>query len=851
VRKDGQDHGPFSADELASMIARDQLAEEHVLRGERGGRELCASDHPGLRGDFEAKRRARAAEQERRQAARAARGAWLTDLARRGATIGAGAALLALVAHRTLTHGAGLDPVAITVLVVGALATAWGVRRVDPRPADEPWATAPSWLVVGLGAVAALAASAPLARLAPWIGGRAPAGFGDELGLARAAADLARDGLRHGWVDGFLGGFPLAGHEASLGVLVVRALVGAGLSPLGATHALGTLALGLAPLALFAAILRCGGRVAPAVAAALVLAWASPDTPFAGGWEAFFTAGLLTRSLALPVCILTAAELARAETRWSAPALATVGILLNPPLTLVTLFAGTLGSVAGGRRESLEACGRALLAAGAVGAAFYGPALGASSVPFGPPPELAWRTEGLAASRLLGWVRDGSLLDAGRAPVLSTAVGLAALALLARVRAPSSRAVLAAVAAVASWTVAGPALSDAFPALVATVAPLHAVALAPVLGAVAVAVALEEAAPLVEGALLEHDELVARVFRLGGGAFVFASLALALPSRDAFASATGEILDARASAPCGPLTPDGYEQERVHGWLAELDGGRLWYPLESLAATQCMDLDALQLASGAPLGASSTLGAHVGTLWRAFSRLEPGREGSALRAEALGVRHVLDAEGSRPPPGWRVTASSGALSIATHDQPTRLVGAGCIVARWVGSDAALRARLDAELGTPEGADRLLSPTALVALAEGPGEVVEQSVAAEGCDASTARITEVDREPGALEADVTARAPIDVVFRATAFRGWSVIVDGVPAGAIERIAPGFFAVRVPAGRHRVLARVSALPHQGWALLGAALVALFAATVRRSWFERGAPASREVTRSARRF
>jgi hypothetical protein len=835
VRKDGQGHGPFTADELASMVAKGQLEEAHTLLDTTGETTRRAGDHPGLRGDFEARDRARTEAARKAAARRAELGAQAGRWARRLLALGVAGAVVAVIGWRAITREGGLDPIAVALVAITVLAVAWAVRRADPRPPEEPWQAEPSWAGIGVGAALALGASAPLLRVAPWLGGRAPAGFGDELTLARVAADLARDGLRNGWVASYLGGFPLAGHEESLTLLVLRGLIGVGASPLGATHALGTLAVSLAPLALFAAVLRCGGRIPSALAAALVLAWSGPDTPLAGGWDAFFSAGLLSRAIALPLCILAAAELARAELRWSGPALATLALLFHPPLAFATLLATTCGAALASAREQGIACARAIAAAGAVGVACFGPSLLDRAVPFGPPAELAWRTGGFPLSRLAPWLLDGSLLDAGRPPVLSYVVGAAALALLLRAREPSARALLGGAVLVLALPVLGPIVAPLAPLAVATVAPLHAIALAPVAAAAVVAVVLEEATPLVEGALLERDERLAQAFRLGGGALLFAVLALALPARLAFTGRVGETLDARASAPCGPLTPEGYAHDTVHGWLAALARGRLWYATSSFPASQCMDLDALQLSSAVPLAATNAMGSHVGTLWRAFSQLAPEREGSAARAEALGVRHVLDAEGRGIPPGWRASGARGDVSLATHDGPTDLVGAGCIVARWIGTDDALRTRLDSELGTPEGTDRLLSPTALIALVPDDGTLREEPVD-DDCDATTARVTEVPREPGALEADVASRAPVDVVFRATAFGGWTVIVDGVPATELVRVAPGFVAVRVPAGRHHVLARVGALPHQGWAVLGAALVALFAATARRSWFER---------------
>jgi hypothetical protein len=54
--------------------------------------------------------------------------------------------------------------------------------------------------------------------------------------------------------------------------------------------------------------------------------------------------------------------------------------------------------------------------------------------------------------------------------------------------------------------------------------------------------------------------------------------------------------------------------------------------------------------------------------------------------------------------------------------------------------------------------------------------------------------------------------------------------------VRRVAPGFPSVRVPPGRHRLVAEVGWLPGYGWGLLMGAIVAALAATARRSWFRR---------------
>jgi hypothetical protein len=63
-----------------------------------------------------------------------------------------------------------------------------------------------------------------------------------------------------------------------------------------------------------------------------------------------------------------------------------------------------------------------------------------------------------------------------------------------------------------------------------------------------------------------------------------------------------------------------------------------------------------------------------------------------------------------------------------------------------------------------------------------------------------------------------------VFRATAFPSWHVTLDDESDLVPRKVAPGFFVVRVPAGRHHVVAVVSPLPGYALALVAGLLVVL---------------------------
>jgi hypothetical protein len=152
------------------------------------------------------------------------------------------------------------------------------------------------------------------------------------------------------------------------------------------------------------------------------------------------------------------------------------------------------------------------------------------------------------------------------------------------------------------------------------------------------------------------------------------------------------------------------------------------------------------------------------------------------------------------------------------------VGVGCIASAWAGSDTELREHLFADLATPQGADALLDPHALVALETVGKDFAKRPRDAAGCSVEGARVTDRPREPGAVEAEIESPSPVDAVIRVAAFRTWRVLVDGSPTETTT-VAPGFPSVRVTAGAHHIEAIVSPLP--GYlagiflALVGAAL------------------------------
>ncbi|MBN8610132.1 MAG: hypothetical protein J0L92_06095 [Deltaproteobacteria bacterium] len=843
VRKEGQDHGPFAALEILVLIRKGELGPEHELLDVKTREAKPVSQWPGVQRALEDRRRVVA--QEAGRAARAAldRRTRMLLAARTGLLVLVAIAAIGLLISLGLEGGERLDLRVVGLSTLYALVLGASVvflEREGSQASESAFRSesSPTTLVI-CGALALLTA-APLALLAPFAAVE-PSIFGDELGHAEVAVELARSGLSRGWVAGPLAGFPFGLHEPGLVPLLVRALIALGLTPIGATHALGTLGALLTPLAAYVAAVRASVRPVYALLGAMLLAWTAPNTPFAGGFEAFFEAGLLGSTLALPLCMIAAAEIVRAEVRWIAPLLLVIGVLLSPPLVVFTLVLTALGNAVGGHGAGLRETLRASLATLAISVAIYGQGFLDLGVPFGPPPELAWRRVGFPIERLDAWLLGGDLLDHARTPVLSYVAIAAILALVLLIKRPSARAGLVLVGVALAWPVLARMLFGESGGPMATAAiswlvPVHAIAIAPVMIALSLSIVLEEAAPRLEQIVEAWAPALDRIAGIAALAVVGGVLALALPERIAFATRTRGALDSRRELPCGAVTPEGYVHGDVAALLGSLEGGRLWYASDSLALAQCVELDGLALDSAVPLAASPSAGSHVGSTWLAFSRLEPSREGASARAEALGVRHVLETSDVEPPPSWTASEPRGGLRVLSHAPATTLVGVGCVIETWRGDDEALREHLREELSTAAGADRVLSPTALVALDRSRGGLVVTVEPQDDCDASRARVNEVPRESGALEAEIESATPIDVVLRVTAFRSWGVLVDGTEIDDVRLVAPGFLSVRVGAGRHRVVARASGVPWFWTGLLLAIVLAVLVAFAKRESLER---------------
>lgn len=695
-----------------------------------------------------------------------------------------------------------------------------------------------------LGFAFVLLSEFPLFRLAPWPRDDELPLWGDSASHAHVATEIARTGLPHGWIDSYVGGFPFGHHYPQLGWLVLAAEMRAGLSPTSAVYLLGFSATLAFPVVLYFGLVRCAVSPGFAALAAALLGWVSPYNPFIGGYETFFAAGLVSQTLTMPLCTWLVVVTLKNHNRWEAPVAAWLSMSSHPQVTAAVLVVLGLSVLASGRRDvilnTLWTAAMALIA----GASLYGQGIRSLDIPLGWPPDMGWRQFGFPPARLRWWLLDGDLLDLGRAPVTTALLAAAVLILLFDGRRATSRALVVALIASLLLSVSGNWLREAGrpgAVLLSFLQPLRVVSLVPPLAAACVAVALERGACSLASSLNRMGriqigrQVAAALFLLATGIS-----SVALWSRWRYA---GRIRTIQAdTASCGGegrTAPSGYDRDLVRAWVATLVGGRLWYEAHrDTDLGRCIGRDGVELASAVPTGTAAAVGAHVGVLAQAAQYLDPERPGSALRAESLGISYLLlERAALAAIPGWTVRNQRGLVQLLS--QPAEVVGAGCIERRWRGSSESIRTRLNDDLAQPSQADVLLDPHRFIAIEYADGPVVETAAASTHCNFRTASVNHVSARSGHISAEVQSPTPVDVVFRATAFPTWQIRIDDEPTGLPTLLAPGFFSVRMPPGRHLLAATVSPLP--GYTLL-VAVAAL--ATAALSWY-RGRP-TRAVSR-----
>lgn len=702
-------------------------------------------------------------------------------------------------------------------------------------------ASKPRAAELAIGVALVLSANAPLFLVAYPFSGLEAIGVGDARTHAVVVRALADGGASHGWTDSLLAGFPLGPHYPMLAWTLSAVLAKAGLEPQAAVDTVGLLATLATPLLAFTLAVRAGYRFLPSLMGALFLSWLAPSNMFTGGYEAFYVQGLISQVLVAPLALATADRIARSRSPWHVTLLAALMATCHPQV-LVGLFAVLFVPVAA------SANGRVVwnyvrggLAGALVAAALYVPGIRTLHVPFGWPPMAPWKVTGFGPDHLAAWYLNGELFDSSRAPVLTVMAALAVAFGAASLRAPAVRAALLAVLSSVGLSVSGNGLrhlgrTGQF--LTSFLQPLRILSLVPLAVACLIVVAFHETIESLEGAGARHDAILglrgavrsrARPLLLALPMAVVATVAVS--ERLAWArSWNASIAMVRgASGPCRLGVTGGAVPTTSGDWWTRLSGGRLWYDENSLRSLMCAVGTGFEVASSVPLAATDSVGTQVGVHAAAFRALSPELPGSASRAEALGIRHALLDDRQPVGEGWDLVAHAPPLELVKRHGGTNIVGVGCIESVLSGRDSEVRSYLFEELARATGASHLLDPTHLVGLESTDAPVGEAPVDPQGCDASSARVTEAPREPGRYEATVENPSPVDLVVRAAAFPSWEVEVDGKPA-RVTKLAVGFFSTRLTPGVHHVVAVVGLLPHYVLGVMLALLGALVCSVTR---------------------
>lgn len=718
---------------------------------------------------------------------------------------------------------------AILAGLVGALIALRAGRGGDASDAVVWGKIRGSNLAWALAVLGALLAQAPIIAGASVFLAPHALLIGDAQSHATIAQAMARNGLPHGWVDTYNGGFPFGVHYQSVGYLLIAGLIRAGVSAVTATQCVGLGATLALPVAVVLAARAVGTRPEMGLFAATIVAWAVPGNKFIGGWETYLVDGLIAQALALPLAVAVGVTVACDTPRYRAPVLASLLAATHPQIAIcffAALAPAFLASAGRWRGRYV----RAAVAAGIAGVAIYGRGVGSLRVPYGFPPTMpAWKQLGFPIDHVPGWLFAGELFDSDRLPVISFFWIASWVVLLTKVRERVPRALLASSAVSLLLSASGHGLSALGRfgnLLLGFIMPLRITGLLLVLIAACVVVALEE--------LLRVSRR--KSITVGATALCLLAMgALAAPPRWRWARAHLELLESMrydGGRECGPPTPEGYRSADALAWVRELERGRFTYEVNG-RVRYCNGIHGVDLVSPVALGMCSGAATHVGINVAAFTAARPGAPGAWNRLETLGIRSVLHLRQEAPPSGepWLQTHRSGALEMSVRLGGTDLVGAACTDELWRGGDLALRKALGDDL---LGAASLLAhPRSLVVLEHAEGPLTRAPARRPGCDASNAVVREHRREPGALEADVTSPTPFDAVFRATAFSSWQTTVDGrrVPW---RLVAPGFFAVEVPAGAHHLEAIAHWPPgYLAGLVLAAVLVALLGAERSSAW------------------
>ena len=712
-------------------------------------------------------------------------------------------------------------------LVGGLAGTRWlrarGLSRVRAgwsRPLGGPRL----WAVL---AAVTLLASAPLFT-AVWTfvasGAHLP---GDAASHAQIAREVAERGLPHGWVESYSGGFPFGPHYQSGAILLTAALVKLRMTAVSATHLVGLVSILLAPLLFLFAARAAGAAPAGALAGALILSWIVPVHVYMGGPWVMLAQGLVSQAFSVPWLLLLAMIVLGRRGAGAAPVLAAFAMASHAQITLCVFGAAAPAILIYGAPRARRRFLVASVGAAAVALALYGPGARSFSVPFSWPNVPLFRIIGFELDRLGRWWFEGELLDVGRFPALTILLWLALLVLFFTAQSRAARGALLFFATTLVFSFSGPILAEMGtigPRIIEVFSPVRMLCVLPFAVAVVVCVGWTELSARLRRALEPTGAwwlVRSRLFEILLTAYLCAGAGVHALS---LMRARVAFEDTYRAQGCEPQGFGGYRSAAIVDRLRAPGRGRFVVDQET-SHTPCPVLHGIELESAVPLGSGSAgPGSQVGVLVAAFDALRVDQDGGASRAEALGVRTILHsiARPPAPPGAWRQIAAGGHTALSERISGTDRVGVGCVTEVWRGADRALRDALFVDLsnrtGRPPSA-LALNPSALIHLEATQGPVQREPVSRGACDSTKATIEEFPRGPGVHEAVVRTRAEVDVVVRSTYFKTWTVRVDGVLTPA-RLVAPGFMAVRVPPGEHRILAVVSLLPWYIEGLLAAA-------------------------------
>jgi len=706
----------------------------------------------------------------------------------------------------------------ITLLVL--LATFFARRIGDPEVAVVHAERRPQWLLILSCGLVVLAGNVTALDLMPLFREHVMV-QGDARTHAYVIAELARSGLGTGWLDAYQGGFPVGHHYPPLGWLIASTLVSLGVDSLKATMLVGGASVILAPLVVFGFALRFGVRPLHACLGALVMSLIAPFNGFVGGMDAFFVMGLFAQCVGTLLATVLVGLVLTSKRASSSLLVAALAMAAHPQVCLA--FLGVLSIVAlvsGSVRVRANAVAAGL---GALigGAALYGQGMATLAPPFGWPDFNSWKRVGFGTRHLGDWLLNGELLDLNRESWLSSLILGAVLILALFWKNPNARLGLCALFATLILACAGPLLdSNTITRVILEFAqPLRALGVVPVVVSVVLMLALEVSEP----ALLK---IGARLGGFGARSRLFGSVIAAawllpclLDTWVRYAPVRSELSTVTRTAPCGAATPSAFAA--VKDALAKVAGARLWVPLSMDSKCRCAGTAGFEMPSPANLAASGAIGAHVGVLWRAYHAFEPEAANSWVEANALGVGFVL-ACNALSEPHYKKLAGDADLGLYEVQPKPSILGVGCVSGEWSGPAAALREKAMATLASSR-ASVLLDPRRLVRLRFSAAPLQEIAVLRSTCDVEGASTRVFSQKPGEIIGEVSTTSPVVVVAHVSAFPSWKVAVDGKPVAWFQ-VAPGFVAVDVSPGRHRLEFRGGTLPGYGLALgAGCALLA----------------------------